>query len=105
MSLGMMVTRLAWMAHKLVSSKETNEVSLGGLLESQHGGSLEAKITLEVLSNLTDKTLEGQLADQQVRRLLVTTDLTKSHSSWAVTVGLLDTSSRRGGLAGGLWVN
>ncbi|KAL7426437.1 hypothetical protein ACHAXM_000457, partial [Skeletonema potamos] len=72
--------------------EKTNEVSLGGLLESKNGGSLEAKVTLEILGDLTDKTLEGELADEQVRGLLVTTDLTESDGSGAVTVGLLHTS-------------
>jgi hypothetical protein len=82
--------------------EKTNEVSLGGLLESKNGGSLEAKVTLEILGDLTDKTLEGELADEQVRGLLVTTDLTESDGSGAVTVGLLDTSGGGGRLTSGL---
>ena len=69
--------------------EKTNEVSLGGLLEGKNGGSLEAEVTLEILSDLTDKTLEGELADEQVGGLLVTTDLTESDGSGAVTVGFL----------------
>lgn len=45
--------------------EERDEVSLNGLLESTDGGRLEAKVRLEVLSNLTDETLEGKLADQE----------------------------------------
>ena len=71
--------------------KETDEVGLGGFLEGQDGGSLEAEVGLEVLGDLTDKTLEGQLADEKVGGLLVTTDLTESDGSRSVTVGLLDT--------------
>jgi len=36
--------------------------------------------------------LEGELADEELSGLLVTTDLTESDSSWLVSVGLLDTS-------------
>ena len=82
--------------------EKTNEVSLGGLLKGKNGRSLEAKITLEILGDLTDKTLEGELADEQVGGLLVTTDLTESDGSGAVTVGLLDTSGGGGGLTSGL---
>ena len=82
--------------------EETDEVSLRGLLKSHDGGALETEIGLEVLSDLTDETLEGQLADQELSRLLVTTDLTKSDSSGPVTMGFLDTTGGRGGLAGGL---
>jgi hypothetical protein len=39
--------------------EKTNKVGLGSLLKSEDGRSLEAKITLEVLRNLTNKTLEG----------------------------------------------
>ena len=58
--------------------EEGDEVGLNGLLESTDGRRLEAEIALEVLGNLTDETLEGQLADQELSRLLVATDLTES---------------------------
>jgi histone H3 len=72
--------------------EEGDEVSLDGLLEGADGGRLEAEIGLEVLSDLTDETLERKLPDQELGRLLVATDLTESDSSWLVSVGLLDTS-------------
>ena len=96
--------------------EEGDEVSLSGLLEGHNGGGLEAEIRLcggndddnqqqhsqptlttmttylEVLSNLTDETLEGEFANEQVGRLLVFTDFTKSDSSGAETMGLLDTT-------------
>ena len=82
--------------------EEANEVGLGGLLEGKDGRSLEAEVGLEVLTDLADETLEGQLADEEVGRLLVTTDLTEGDGSGAITVGLLDTSGGGGRLAGGL---
>ena len=82
--------------------EQTNQVGLSGFLEGKNGRSLEAKIGLEVLGDLTDKTLERELADEQVGRLLVTTNLTASDSSWTVSVGLLDSSSGRGTLTSGL---
>jgi hypothetical protein len=45
--------------------KERDEVGLNGLLESTDGGRLEAKVRLEILSDFTDETLEGKLADQE----------------------------------------
>ena len=77
MSLGWIVTRLAWMAHKLVSMierqgrvsdlvrdlddmcrwltlEERDEVSLGRLLESHDGGGLEPQVGLEVLSDFCE---------------------------------------------------
>ena len=82
--------------------EETHQVSLAGLLQSHDGGALEAQVGLEVLGDLTDQTLEGQLADQQLGALLVTTDLTESHGTGPVPVGLLDASGGGGRLASGL---
>lgn len=48
---------------------------------------------LEVLSNFTDKTLEGQLADEEFGGLLVATNFTESDSSGPEAMGLLDTTS------------
>ena len=62
--------------------KEGDEVSLNGLLKSADGRRLETKIRLEVLSNFTNETLEWKLADQKFGRLLVTTDLTESDSTF-----------------------
>ena len=78
--------------------EKSNKVGLSSLLKGKNGRSLETKIGLEVLGDLTHKTLEGQLADEKVGRLLVTTDLTKSYSSGTVTVGLLNSSGGGGRL-------
>jgi len=82
--------------------EQGNKVSLNGLLKSTNGRRLEAEVRLEVLGDFTDETLEGELSDQELSRLLVTTDLTESDSSRLVSVGLLDTTGRGGGLAGSL---
>ena len=51
--------------------KQSNKVSLAGLLKSHDGGALEPQVSLEVLGNLTNKPLEGQLTDEQFSGLLV----------------------------------
>ena len=79
--------------------EEANEVSLGGFLEGEHGGALEAEVGLEVLGDLTDQALEGQLADEELRALLVAADLAKGDGAGAVAVGLLHAAGGRGGLA------
>ncbi len=58
--------------------EEGDEVCLDGLLQSTDGGALEAEVALEVLGDLTDETLEGELADEELGRLLVAADLTES---------------------------
>ena len=50
---------------------------------------------LEVLSNLTDETLEGELADEQLGGLLIATNLAESDGTRAEAMGLLHTTSRR----------
>jgi len=82
--------------------KERDEVGLNGLLESADGRGLEAEVGLEVLSDFTNQALEGQLADEELGGLLVTTDLTESDGTRLIAMGLLDTTGRGGGLASGL---
>jgi hypothetical protein len=50
----------------------------------------------------TYQTLEGELADQELSRLLVATNLTKSDGTRLIAMGLLDTAGRGGGLASSL---
>ena len=38
--------------------EQADQVGLAGLLQSHHGGALEAEVGLEVLGNLPDETLE-----------------------------------------------
>jgi len=68
--------------------EQANQVSLSGLLEGQDSRALEAEIGLEVLSDFSDQALEGQLADEQLRALLVATDLAERHGTRAVAVRL-----------------
>ena len=79
--------------------EETDKVSLSSLLEGKHSSALETEIGLEILGNLTDQTLEGELADEQLGGLLVLADLTESHGTGPVTMGLLHATSSRGGFA------
>jgi len=71
-------------------------------LEGADGRALEAEIRLEILSDLTDETLEWKLSDQEFGRFLVSTNLTKSNGTWLVPMWLLDTSGGWGRLSGNL---
>uniref|UniRef100_A0A8R7PIE1 Uncharacterized protein n=1 Tax=Triticum urartu TaxID=4572 RepID=A0A8R7PIE1_TRIUA len=79
--------------------EEPDEVRLGGLLQRGHGGALEAQVRLEVLRDLPHQPLEGELADEQLRALLVLADLAQRDGSRAETVRLLHAAGGRGGLA------
>ena len=82
--------------------EKTNQVSLASLLQGHDGRALESQVGLEVLGDFTDQTLEWQFPDEQLGALLVTTDLTESDGTGAVTVGLLDAAGGGGTLASGL---
>lgn len=58
--------------------KERDKVGFDGLLEGTDGGGLEPEIGLEVLRDFTDQTLEGELADEELGRFLIATDLSES---------------------------
>lgn len=77
--------------------KERDKVGFGSLLESHDGRGLESKVGLEVLGDFTDKSLEGKLPDKELGRLLVSSDFSESDGTGPVPVGLLDTTSGRGG--------
>ena len=79
--------------------EEADEVSLGRLLEGEDGGGLEPEVGLEVLGDLADEALEGELADEELGGLLVLADLTESDGTGPVAVGLLDATGGGGGLA------
>lgn len=51
---------------------------------------------------MTYQTLEGELSDQKLGGLLVTTNLTESDGTRLITVRLLDTSGGGSSLTGGL---
>jgi hypothetical protein len=85
-----------------VSVRVCSHSYLGGLLKSHDGRRLEAKIGFEVLGDLTDKTLERELADKELGGLLVFADFAERHGAWAVAVRLLHTTGGWGGLPGGL---
>jgi len=73
--------------------EKRNEVGLSSLLERHDGGRLETEIGLEVLGDFTDETLEGELADKQLRRLLIPSNFTESDSTGPEPMGLLYTTS------------
>lgn len=69
--------------------EEADEVSLGRLLEGKDGGGLEPEVGLEVLGDLSNQALEGDLADEKLGGLLVLSDLSESEGTRPVAAGLL----------------
>jgi hypothetical protein len=50
---------------------------------------------LEILGNLTNKSLEGKFTDKKLSGLLIATNFAQGNSSWAEAMGLLHTTSNR----------
>merc|ERR1719328_539722 len=75
--------------------EKSNQISLGCFLKSHDSARLKSQVSLEILSNFTNKSLEGQLANQKLGRLLVTTNFTKSHSTGTITMWFLHSSGSR----------
>ena len=65
-------------------------------LKGTNGGALESQISLEVLRDFADQSLEGQFSDEQFGRFLVSSNFSQGDGSRSVAVGLLDASSARG---------
>merc|ERR1719378_963547 len=61
-----------------------------GLLQTQHGGSLESELGLEPVGALPDQSLERQTAGQALGALLVSPHFPHGHCSRLETVGLLE---------------
>ena len=85
--------------------KQVHEVALGRLLQGDHGLALPA-VALRVghhvgdlMGQLTYETLEGQLADQEVRVLLALADLAKRDRARAPAARLLHAARGRPVLA------
>jgi secreted protein with Ig-like and vWFA domain len=83
--------------------EETDHVGLSSFLEGKDGGGLESEVVLVLGGDLTDKSLEGELTDEELGGLLETTDFAESDGTGSETVGLLDATSSDD-LLGGLLV-
>lgn len=82
--------------------EKTDQVGLAGFLQGHDGRALETQVGLEVLGDFTNESLERQLPDEQLRALLVPTDLSESDRAGTITMGLLHSSGGRCTLASGL---
>ena len=81
---------------------KTKRAERTAYLKSSNSGGLEPEIGFEILSDFPHQTLEGELPDQQLGGLLVSSDLPESHSSGPVSVRLLHSSGGWSGLPGSL---
>ena len=80
--------------------EESDHVGLSSLLKGKDGGRLESKVGLEVGGDFSDESLERKLSNEELGRLLILSDHSKSDGTWSESVGLLDTRDWDGGLGG-----
>ena len=82
--------------------KQPDQIGLAGFLESHHGGTLKAELGLEVLGNLSNKSLEWKFADEKLGAFLVAADFSQGDSSRPVPMWLFHSSGGWGTLPGRL---
>ena len=73
--------------------EETCEVSFSGCLELDNSVTLESEIIIELRSDFTDESYEGELSNEKFGALLETLDLSGSDNAWSKSVGPFDTTS------------
>ena len=64
--------------------------------------SSQSEVGLEVLGDFPDQSLEGELSDEELGRLLVSPDFSQGDGTGPVPVRLLDTTGSWGSLSSGL---
>jgi len=72
--------------------EQADEVCFGSLLKRHYGGALESKIAFEILSNLTNETLEWEFANKKIRAFLELADFSKSDGSGTIAMWLHDSN-------------
>lgn len=72
--------------------EQTHKVGLSSLLQGKDSRALETQISLEVLCDFSHKALKGQLANEELCRLLVLANFTEGNRSRAIAMGLLNTA-------------
>ena len=94
--------------------EESDHVSLSGLLESEDGGGLESEVSLEIVGDFSNESLEGEFSNEELSRFLESSDLSEGDGTGLEAVGSLDTGGGDGsrgfalgrlvgnGLSGGL---
>lgn len=61
--------------------EQADQVSFRRFLQGTYSGALKTQIGLEILGDLTNQTLERQFPDEQLSRLLISSDFSKCHST------------------------
>ena len=87
MSFGMMVTRLAWMAHRLASSNSLTRYASTTSWRHSIAADWNRRSVLKILGDLPHQPLKRQLSDEQRCGLLEVADVLQSRSPCPVPVG------------------
>ncbi len=82
--------------------EKTNQISFSSFLEGKDSRGLESQVSLVVMSDFSDESLEGKLSDEEISGLLVLSDFSEGDGTGSVSMGLLDTTGSGSALSGGL---
>jgi len=80
--------------------EEGDEVSLSSFLKGQNSWALESELLLELVSNFSDESLEGEFSDEEISWLLIFSDLSEGNCSGFEAVGLLNSGGDWSALSG-----
>ena len=100
MSLGLTVTLLVWMAHRLVSSNKPSRYASLASCSASDGGTLEPQVGFEILGDLPHQPLERQLPNQKMGGFLVRTDFSEGNGPGPVAMRFCHPAGRGGAFPG-----
>ena len=72
--------------------EKSDHVGFSGLLESEDGGRLESKVSLEVVGDFSNESLERKLSDEEFSGFLESSDLSEGDGTWSESVSSLDST-------------
>ena len=82
--------------------EKTDQISFSSFLESQDSRALESQISLVVMSDFSDESLERKLSDEEISGLLVLSDFSEGNGTGSISMGFLDTTGSGGGFSSSL---
>lgn len=72
--------------------EKSNNVGLSSFLEGKDSWWLESQVSLEIISNFSNKSLEWELSNEEFSWFLESSDFSKWDGSWSESVGSLDST-------------
>ena len=78
--------------------EETSQIALSGFLKCKEGLRLESELSIDTVTDCSDKSLEWSLSEHEGNSLLVSLYFSEGNSSGSESSGFLDSSLSSGSL-------